>query len=129
MSEILVDNLTGKTSAGSVTVTSEGGAATQSLQQGLAKVWGLYDQIANTTDSSFNVSSITDSSAGTHTVAFSNNLSARGCVTGLVTRRSYYNLNTADAITTSDVDLRTDDSSDAARDREENCFAVHGDLA
>jgi len=35
MSTILVDNLTGKTSAGSITVTSEGGAATQSLQQEL----------------------------------------------------------------------------------------------
>ena len=97
--------------------------------EGLAKVWGLYDQVANTTDNSFNVSSITDSSTGTHLVTFSSNLSARGCVTGLVTRRSYYNLNTPDAISTSDVDLRTDDSSDAARDREENCFAVHGDLA
>lgn len=99
------------------------------VSNGSAKVWGLYDQIANTTDNSFNVSSITDSSAGTHTVTFSSNLSARGCVTGMVTRRSYYNLNAADAITTSDVDLRTDDSGDAARDREENCFAVHGDLA
>jgi hypothetical protein len=39
MSEIKVDNLTGKTSAGDITVTSEGGAATQSLQQGLAKAW------------------------------------------------------------------------------------------
>jgi hypothetical protein len=29
MSTILVDNLTGKTSAGDITVTSEGGAATQ----------------------------------------------------------------------------------------------------
>jgi hypothetical protein len=37
MSTILVDNLTGKTSAGDITVTSEGGAATMQLQQGLAK--------------------------------------------------------------------------------------------
>ena len=42
MSTILVDNLTGKTSAGDITVTSEGGAATQSLQQGLAKVWVMF---------------------------------------------------------------------------------------
>jgi hypothetical protein len=39
MSTILVDNLTGKTSAGDITVTSEGGAATMQLQQGLAKAW------------------------------------------------------------------------------------------
>ena len=43
MSEIKVDTLTGKTSAGDITVTSEGGAATMQLQQGLAKVWQNLD--------------------------------------------------------------------------------------
>ena len=48
MSEIKVDTLTGKTSAGDITVTSEGGAATQSLQQGLAKVgFKRYDRLLN----------------------------------------------------------------------------------
>ena len=39
MSEIITDKLTGKTSAGDVTITSEGGSATMQLQQGVAKVW------------------------------------------------------------------------------------------
>lgn len=65
MSTILVDNLTGKTSAGSITVTSEGGAATQSLQQGLAKAWGAFQQAGTQTFyDSFNMASITDLGTG-----------------------------------------------------------------
>jgi hypothetical protein len=65
MSEILVDNLTGKTSAGSVTVTSEGGAATQSLQQGLCKHWITFDGTGtvSVTDS-LNNASLTDRATG-----------------------------------------------------------------
>ena len=65
MSEILVDNLTGKTSAGDITVTSEGGAATQSLQQGLAKAWvNFTSQTTTSVRDSFNHSSITDNGTG-----------------------------------------------------------------
>ena len=45
MSEIKVDTLTGKTTAGDITVTSEGGAATMQLQQGLAKAWVGFNTI------------------------------------------------------------------------------------
>ena len=70
MSTILVDNLTGKTSAGSITVTSEGGAATQSLQQGLAKAWASANQAA--LQDSLNVSSTTDNQSGDTTFTYSN---------------------------------------------------------
>jgi len=72
MSTILVDNLTGKTSAGDITVTSEGGAATQSLQQGLAKVWCHFNGITNTTLDSLNISSITDNGVGEYTYNINN---------------------------------------------------------
>jgi hypothetical protein len=73
MSTILVDNLTGKTSAGSITVTSEGGAATQSLQQGLAKVWACFVQdTSHTFHDSFNCSSLTDGGAGFSSTAYTN---------------------------------------------------------
>ena len=39
MSTVITDNLTGKTSAGDVTITSEGGSATMQLQQGVAKMF------------------------------------------------------------------------------------------
>ena len=77
MSEIKVDTLTGKTSAGDITVTSEGGAATQSLQQGLAKVWCNFEQTAtHTVRDSLNISSLNDDGAGltdtNYTSSFSN---------------------------------------------------------
>ena len=75
MSTILVDNLTGKTSAGSITVTSEGGAATQSLQQGLAKAWGNMNGSGTPAfRDSINHGSITDHGTGQFTVAFTSNM-------------------------------------------------------
>jgi len=74
MSTITVTNIKATGETGSVTVTSEGGAATQSLQQGLAKVWGLYDQIANTKTSrdSFNIASYVDVGTGKVEPTFTN---------------------------------------------------------
>ena len=76
MSTILVDNLTGKTSAGDITVTSEGGAATQSLQQGLAKSFLNRNYATDSTNDSFNISSVTDNAGGRHTKSFTNNMSS-----------------------------------------------------
>jgi hypothetical protein len=65
MASILkVDSMQGVTSAGDITITSEGGSATQSLQQGLAKSWVLWNQSSPTVYDSLNVSSMTDSSTG-----------------------------------------------------------------
>ena len=73
MSEIKVDNLTGKTAAGDITVTSEGGAATQSLQQGLAKSWANFngEGTAAILDS-MNTASLTDSGTGKFSITFTN---------------------------------------------------------
>ena len=70
MSEIITDNLTGKTSAGDVTITSEGGSATMQLQQGLAKLWATLDADASTVVAfdSFNVSSVQDDATGKYGV-------------------------------------------------------------
>ena len=77
MSTILVDNLTGKTSAGSITVTSEGGAATQSLQQGLAKAWANIEPAATPTlHDSNNVGSLTDHGTGEYSINLTNGMSA-----------------------------------------------------
>jgi hypothetical protein len=77
MSEIKVDTLTGKTSAGDITVTSEGGAATMQLQQGLAKCWVDFNGITTTSSrDSFNVSSLTDGGTGNTTITFANTMSS-----------------------------------------------------
>ena len=77
MASILkVDELQGIASAGDITVTSEGGAATQSLQQGLAKAWVNFGTGSATVRDSFNHSSVTDNGTGDFspvvTNAFSN---------------------------------------------------------
>ena len=74
MSSILVDNLTGKTTAGSVTVTSEQGGATMQLQQGLAKAWGNanVNQSTPAFRDSFNFDSILDEGTGLYEFQFTN---------------------------------------------------------
>ena len=78
MSEIKTDKLTGVGTAGDITVTSEGGAATMQLQQGLAKAWQSITASGGTPsfNDSFNTSSITDSNVGRHTLNFSNSFSS-----------------------------------------------------
>ena len=70
MSEVITDKLTGKTAAGDIDVTSEGGAVTFQLQQGLAKAF-CNIELDDTVEDSFNATSFTDNGTGdiTHTLA------------------------------------------------------------
>ena len=71
MASILkVDELQGIVSAGDITVTSEGGSATQSLQQGLAKAW-VQTASGAAPSGSLNISGVVDNSTGNYTVSFS----------------------------------------------------------
>jgi len=70
MSEVKTNKLTGTTSAGDIDVTSEGGAVTFQLQQGLAKSWAFYQSQALT--DSLNVSSVTDVLTGALYINFAN---------------------------------------------------------
>jgi len=76
MASILkVDSMQGVTSAGDITITSEGGSATQSLQQGLAKAWVNFNGTGTiAARDSLNVSGLTDNAAGDYTVTFSSAL-------------------------------------------------------
>ena len=69
MSEIITNKLSGKASAGDVTITSEGGSATMQLQQGLAKAW-MHETHAVVHDS-MNVSSASDGGSGDTIMNFS----------------------------------------------------------
>lgn len=76
-SKILVDELAGKTATGNITVTGEGGAATQSLQQGLCKSWCDWDNTGTpSVDDSFNVSSLTDTATGKTGLNLTNSMSS-----------------------------------------------------
>jgi len=78
MASILkVDAMQGVTSAGDITVTSEGGAATQSLQQGLAKVWVNFNGTGTIAiRDSLSVSGLVDNGTGNYTVNFTNAMSS-----------------------------------------------------
>ena len=104
MSEIITDKLTGKTSAGDVTITSEGGSATMQLQQGVAKCWcSLNGTGTIAVRDSFNTSSLTDNGAATYTVNINNDMSGDGYVpTGSVISSSsnnYYSYVSSDGST------------------------------
>ena len=76
MSEILVNKLTGTSTAGSILVTGEGNSTTTNLQQGLAKFWiAMNGSGTPTAIDSFNVGSITDVGTGNYKYNFSNNFS------------------------------------------------------
>lgn len=74
MSEVIVDKLTGKTATGNVTITSEGGLATQQLQQGIAKSWARVSAGTSLVHG-FNVSSFLNNSTGDSTISYTNTFS------------------------------------------------------
>jgi hypothetical protein len=140
MSTILVDNLTGKTSAGSITVTSEGGAATQSLQQGLAKVWVMFQGTGTVAvDDSHNTSSISDVGTGQYTVNFSNNMNSATYFTTGAPKENTGASHSSSVdrqcnparvpLVSSNVKYKTQTVSQTASDVEEAFVMVAGDLA
>ena len=83
MSTLVIDTIQGKTTAGSVNVRGEGSNNTN-LQQGLAKVWSLWNSSGTPAHrDSFNCGSITDHGTGDQSIAFTTNMSsADNCVSG-----------------------------------------------
>ena len=131
MSTLLLNTLTGKTSAGSIVVTGEGGSTTTNLQQGLAKAWADYSGAGTTYNDSFNTSSATDNGTGDYAIGIGNDMSstnfsvAANCLnTSDQNTDCYVHGQTASAIT---VRVRVGDSgSDADKPV---YITAHGDLA
>ena len=131
MSTVIADNLTGKTAAGNVTVTSEGGAATFQLQQGLAKAWVRIDGTGTAAiDDSLNCGSLIDNGTGDYSVARVNNMSSAD--TYYVIEGQYINSQNTNGTdwsgtTTATVQYKVYDSS--ATDRDPVGYLLVGDLA
>ena len=131
MSTVLLNTLTGKTSAGSIVVTGEGGSTTTNMQQGLAKAWADYSGAGTTYNDSFNTSSATDNGTGDYAIGIGNDMSstnfsvAANCLnTSDQNTDCYVHGQTASAIT---VRVRVGDSgSDADKPV---YVTAHGDLA
>ena len=139
MASILkVDALQGVTSAGDITVTSEGGSATQSLQQGLAKMWHQTDASSGTpaTQDSLNLASITDNGVGNFTFAFTNNMNNNDySFTHYAISGAVYSLyhGASLSVGTSSLQYRDNStpnvSSAQAQDHSHINDTIHGDLA
>ena len=137
MSEIKVDTLTGKTTAGSIVVTGEGNSTTTNLQQGLAKAWATYTDVSWTIGDSLNCSAATDNATADFTTNFTNNFSSNNIVSaGISTYGTYvsYHASDGNSHTTSSVEYYTLTGGGAAQDpnfshANSTGFNYQGDLA
>ena len=129
MSTILVNTLTGTSTAGSIAVTGEGNSTTTNLQQGLAKQWCHFDGTAGTLslDDSLNTASLTDSSTGIYLANFTNNMS-NTTYFGDGDSSANRVINT-ETTASSSLKIRVRDTSDSAADATTARGAVLGDLA
>ena len=128
MSEIITDKLTGKTSAGNVTITSEGGSATMQLQQGVAKAWCQFTSSVVFADT-FNVASGTDNGTGNFTFNITNDMNNTGYSSTLTAKSGADKLLTASSIATGSIIVEMFDSSAGTNVDGTTMATVHGDLA
>jgi hypothetical protein len=147
MSTIIVDTLTGKStattitigstpvvsaSANSLTIRGEGSAQT-SIQQGLLKAWCNYDQAS--VNDSFNVGSVTDNGTGDYAIVFTNNMNnvhACGAGLGVHDAGSYTRIQTYDhddPAQTIRITINMQDTNGNTGDAEPACTLIAGDLA
>ena len=127
MSEIITNKLTGKTAAGNVTITSEGGSATMQLQQGLCKMWARLDGTGTIgLDDSFNVGSTTDVATGNYRFTFTSNMNNANFN---VSHASGNQMQIHSAEATSSVTILCRDQNNSDEDVDPAFSNIHGDLA
>jgi hypothetical protein len=149
MSEIILDTITGKStattitigstpvvsaSANSMTIRGEGTAQT-SIQQGLAKAWVRFNASSGTPtiNDGLNASSFTDHAVGKHTLVFTNSMGnvnyTWSCGGSNTSTDSRYIFNNNAAPATASFRFITTNDSTSARDGTDNSVIIHGDLA
>jgi len=135
MSEIKVDNLTGKTTANDITVTV-GATATMSLEQGLAKAWLNLDGTGTiAARDSFNTTSLVDNSTGNYSYSFFNpfgnsNHTSSGVINSAFTTQKSRVLALVDTLSTTGNRMNCSVSTNASgQDCEAIQIVTHGDLA
>jgi hypothetical protein len=132
MSEIKVDALTGKTTAGDITVTSEGGAATMQLQQGLAKVWVNFNGTGTiAVRDSLSVSGLVDNNTGNYTVNYSSSMANddySSTVSANASSGLFGTLQSEASMTTTATNISCYNGSIGAADHAVVCLHTLGDL-
>ena len=135
MASILkVDEMQGVTSAGDITVTSEGGSATQSLQQGLCKSWSkITGPSTFVLEDSLNVSTLTDVGTGDYQVTYTNAMTSaqygeNGCSNnGGTNQRRFASMNSTRFASSSR--MASYNNAGGIVDAEDFTTFAHGDLA
>ena len=111
-------------SAGSTTITGEGGSTTTNLQQGLAKVWAKCDE--HTIEDSLNVTGSTDHGTGDYTITIANDMAN---VTYSLNISSLAVQNQITAMAAGSYRRECSNSSGTVADVNFANSTVHGDLA
>jgi len=135
MSTVIVNTLTGTTTAGSISVTGEGNSTTTNLQQGLAKAWGVFNGTGTIAiRDSHNFSSIADTASGRITASINSDMASTNYS---ISAQSSLNDTVGDSRTyNTELSSRAAGSYEMATystsDYEDDAFvdtSVHGDLA
>ena len=131
-SKLVLDNIAGRTTAGSVAVVAEGNGTTTNLQQGLAKAWAGGADDGTTINDSFNITSRTDEGTGdydyTVTNAFTAQIDDNACA-GMAFGGATVVRGATTATTTTVIDIKCNNmNADNLEDRVHG-FMIFGDLA
>ena len=114
-------------------VKSEGGAATTSLRQGLAKSWLQYNQVTPAITDSFNISTVTDTTAGDYTPNYTNAMSgltyAVPSAGGMLNQDASGRISETNPTNTSSYQVTTTNSAGSKADYTGNSCSTFGDLA
>ena len=131
-SKLVLDNIAGRTTAGSITIVGESNSTTTNLQQGLAKAWAGGADDGTTINDSFNITSRTDEGTGNYDYTLTNALSQEidhGGVGGMCFGSARVCRGASAATTTSVIDIVTNTSSSGSAVDSPHGFTIHGDLA
>tara|TARA_R100001594_G_scaffold107130_1_gene141717 strand:+ start:1639 stop:2040 length:402 start_codon:yes stop_codon:yes gene_type:complete len=133
MSTVLLNTLTGKTSAGSIVVTGEGGSTTTNMQQGLAKAH-CYWEATSTIVRGFNISSIDDDGTGDWDLNYTNNFSGTKNIVTTGIQNQFTSSNMVLAFVSSTNNATTDVTifnviTSGTNQDSSNYVTVDGDLA
>ena len=128
-SKLVLDNIAGRTTAGSITVVAEGNTTTTNLQQGLAKFFTRTAANGESTNDSFNQSNLTDTAQGKQDFTFTNSMASVNYIAHVQPIDSFVNEPSVNNIYT--TGFRGDCNDNVTGDRVDTSQGntVHGDLA
>ena len=142
MSTVVLDTITGKStattitigstpvvsaSANSMTIRGEGSNQT-SIQQGLGKVWCHCSQSTPSIDDSLNSASLTDDGTGLSTINFTNNM-GNASYSAHCTHHDNVKNAAVGAFATSSFRLDSRNDAGTFADQSNMCGLIHGDLS